>query len=126
MSQCCDRCGKGSLRGKKIARIRQELNSRSPKVFKANLHPFKAMVSGRKKKLTLCTKCLRRVKKEQEEQRTKEAALKVKAEEKKKKKITKSKKRLRKVKISRKEARAKRQEKKEAQEKKRGRKTKSS
>lgn len=61
----CDRCYKGNLRGKQIARARQGLNYRSSKLFKPNLHVFRALVNGRKVRLRLCTKCLRIVKKEQ-------------------------------------------------------------
>ena len=121
MASRCDRCGKGLLRGKKIARARQGLNYRSPKIFRPNLHSFKLVVNGRRKKLALCTKCLRRVKKEQEELKKKEAALRAKIEAKKKqlrkKKIDKPKKTEKKPKTSRKEARRIRKKKKEAKEK---------
>lgn len=124
MAGRCDRCQKGSLRGKKIARARQDLNYRSPKIFRPNLHSFKVIIGGRKKKLTLCTKCLRRVKKEQEELRKRQEALKAKTEVKKvkKKKITKPKRVEKKVKPSRKEAREKRKKKERQKEKKKGKK----
>ena len=61
----CDRCGKGSLRGKKVTRARQELTYRSPKISRPNLHSFKGILKGKKGKWRLCTKCLRIVKKEQ-------------------------------------------------------------
>lgn len=61
----CDRCGKGSLRGKKVTRARQGLTYRSPKISKPNLHPFKGVLKGKKGQWRLCTKCLRITKKEQ-------------------------------------------------------------
>ncbi|HUW21625.1 MAG TPA: L28 family ribosomal protein [Candidatus Bathyarchaeia archaeon] len=124
----CQHCGKGSLYGKKIARARQGLNYRSPKVFKVNLHSLKIEVNGRKKKLTLCTKCLRKVKKDWQERKKKQELLKTRAEVKKKpskgrsssgrKGVGKLKKTVKKERVSRKEAREKRKKEKEEKEKK--------
>lgn len=116
MAKRCDHCGKGTLRGSKIARARQGLNYRSPRIFKPNLHSFKLRVGTRKKKLTLCTKCLRRVKAKQAELRKKEEGLRLAKEagKVKKKRVKKEKKVEKKKRPSRKEARKKRvKEKKE-------------
>jgi large subunit ribosomal protein L28 len=119
MASRCDRCGKGILRGKKIAAARQGLNYRSPRIFRPNLQTLKIIVNGRKKKLTLCTKCLRRVKKEQEELRKRQEELKARLEAKrvKKKKIEKPKKLTKKKRLPRKQAREKRKEEKKEKEK---------
>lgn len=63
MSYTCDRCQKSSLRGNKIGRARQQLNYRTPKISKPNLHAFNGILNGGKGKWRLCTKCLRIVKK---------------------------------------------------------------
>lgn len=65
MATQCDRCQKGILRGKQIARARQGLNYRSSRVFRPNLHVFRILINRRKIKLHLCTKCLRIVKAEE-------------------------------------------------------------
>lgn len=62
MSQICDNCGKGVMFGNKVARARQELLYRSPKVYKPNLHSAKILIDGKKVKLLLCTKCQRMLK----------------------------------------------------------------
>lgn len=77
----CDRCHKGNLHGNQIARARQGLNYRSSRLFRPNLHVFRALVNGRKVRMRLCTKCLRIVKKEQAElvKALQEARLKIQA-----------------------------------------------
>ena len=117
MTQICDRCGKRAQRGKQIARARQGLNYRSPKVFRVNLHSFSRVVNSRKEKLSLCTKCLRIVKKEQAEFKQKLMALKEAKEAPKKKNIEKPKKTVKKERVSRVEAREKRKKAKEEKEK---------
>ncbi|NMC36231.1 50S ribosomal protein L28 [Candidatus Beckwithbacteria bacterium] len=63
MSKVCQNCGKTVMRGNKVARARQELTYRAPKVFKPNLHTARIMQpDGSKIKMTLCTKCLRMMK----------------------------------------------------------------
>ncbi|MFC1790362.1 L28 family ribosomal protein [Patescibacteria group bacterium] len=106
MANRCDRCNKGILRGKKIARARQGLNYRSSKTFKPNLHSFKVIIKGRKKRQKFCTKCLRIVKREQAENSKKQEEIlaKQKLSQKKRKNIDKPKKVAKKPKVSRKEA----------------------
>lgn len=61
----CQNCGKGVMRGNKVAKARQELNYRSPRLFKPNLHVARVLQEdGTKKKMFYCTKCLRIVKRE--------------------------------------------------------------
>ena len=70
MSQICQNCGKGVIIGRKVTRARQELTYRAPKVFKPNLHTAKVLqADGSRLKMTLCTKCLRLVKKLAAEQK---------------------------------------------------------
>jgi len=63
MSQVCQITGKGVMRGNKVARARQQLLYRSPKVYKPNLHSVRVMTAdGTKKRVLLSTKALRMVK----------------------------------------------------------------
>jgi len=55
----CDYCNKGKMHGQKVSHAK----NRSKRVFKPNLHRARIMVDGVKEKLTLCTKCLRTLKK---------------------------------------------------------------
>jgi len=47
------------MHGQKVSHAK----NRSKRVFKPNLHRARIMVDGVKEKLTLCTKCLRTLKK---------------------------------------------------------------
>lgn len=72
MAYKCDLCGKG----KRITRIGKHHKGvaggkwkhrapKTPRVLKPNLHSFNGILNGKKGKWLLCTKCLRKVKKEQ-------------------------------------------------------------
>lgn len=69
MAMICDMCGKGQMIGKTHrhhpgvagARWKQRAQSHS-KVFKPNLHWARITLDHGKKRLRLCTKCLRRAK----------------------------------------------------------------
>ena len=63
MARVCQNCGKGVMTGSKVARARQELLYRSPKVFKPNLQVARILQpDGTKRKMLLCAKCVRMVK----------------------------------------------------------------
>jgi len=55
----CDRCGKGVLVGMNVSHSHVRTKKRS----QPNLHNFKLKTAGVTKRLRLCTKCLRAVKK---------------------------------------------------------------
>jgi len=55
----CDRCGKGVLVGMNVSHSHVRTKKRSH----PNLHNFKLKTAGVTKRLRLCTKCLRTVKK---------------------------------------------------------------
>ena len=125
MSLSCFKCHKGKQKGKKIARARQGLNYRSPKIFKPNLHPYRMIVNGRKQRVMLCTKCLRLVKGKVELQRKKAQELKLAAQvaAAKKKKIEKTKP-ARKAKVSPRQSRQTKKEAKAAKDRRTVEKTK--
>lgn len=52
----CQNCGKGIMRGHKVSHSKQ----RTKKIYKPNLHWTKIMG----KRMLLCTKCIKRLKKE--------------------------------------------------------------
>jgi ribosomal protein L28 len=61
----CQNCDKGLMRGNNVTRARQGLTYRSSKTYKPNLHSARILQDdGTKKRMTLCTKCLRKLKKE--------------------------------------------------------------
>ena len=77
MARICQNCGKGVMHGCQVARARQELTYRSPKVFKPNLHKARIkQVDGSKIKMLLCTKCLRMMKKYMAQQLSEQEAKK--------------------------------------------------
>jgi len=60
MSQkVCQYCGKGKMRGHKVSHAKQ----RTIRFSKPNLHWQKVVVKGVKKKLLLCTRCTKLLKK---------------------------------------------------------------
>jgi len=65
----CDRCGKGVLVGMNVSHSHVRTKKRSY----PNLHRFTVGVGGSKRRLRLCTKCLRIVKKQQAAVLTKKA-----------------------------------------------------
>ena len=56
----CEKCGKGVLRGHNVSHAK----NRTKKIWKPNLKTVKIKTGGVTRKMTLCVKCLRRVKKE--------------------------------------------------------------
>ncbi|MBI4033107.1 MAG: 50S ribosomal protein L28 [Candidatus Blackburnbacteria bacterium] len=66
MARICDRCGKGTLRGRQVSFS----GKRSPRIFRPNLHfawvvdlPAGRQGGGRRVRRRFCTKCLRIVRK---------------------------------------------------------------
>lgn len=60
MQYKCDVCGKGIKRGLNVSHAK----NRTHKVWKPNLKTVRVAFNGSTRKLRLCVKCLRRVKKE--------------------------------------------------------------
>jgi large subunit ribosomal protein L28 len=56
----CENCRKGSMYGHEVSHAK----NRSKRLFEPNLHTAKVMFEGRMKRVKLCTKCLRKMKKE--------------------------------------------------------------
>jgi len=72
MAYKCDRCGKGRLVLRQSRHHRgvaggqwKRRAQKTVKISKPNLHAFKGVLKGKKGRWRLCTKCLRRTKKEQ-------------------------------------------------------------
>jgi large subunit ribosomal protein L28 len=61
MSRICDVCGKKAMVGNNVSKS----NNRSKKRFMPNLQRVKVVVNGTRKRLKVCTKCIKsgRVKK---------------------------------------------------------------
>jgi len=55
MSKICDICGKKPQVGNNVSHA----NNRTKKVWYPNLQTVNAMVKGQRKKITVCTRCLR-------------------------------------------------------------------
>ena len=55
----CDNCGKGVMYGHNVSHAK----NRTRRLFKPNLHAARVVIDGIGKRLRLCTKCLRMVKK---------------------------------------------------------------
>lgn len=55
----CFNCGKGILYGNNVSHSKR----RTKRVFKPNLHDVRIIMGGNRKKVRLCTKCLRLYKK---------------------------------------------------------------
>ena len=67
----CYHCGKGVLYGRSHTHRRGvaggRWKKRAPKtrrIFEPNLQPVRIMVSGKEKRVKLCTKCLKRIRKD--------------------------------------------------------------
>lgn len=58
MALRCDYCGKGAMHGHNVSHSKR----RTKKIFKPNLHSARVYINGVNKKLRLCTKCLRSLK----------------------------------------------------------------
>ena len=55
----CELCGKHTVFGNKVKKIRTGLYSRTSKKIKPNLRHAKLTVNGRDKKVVACAHCLR-------------------------------------------------------------------
>ncbi len=51
----CANCGKGVMYGHNVSHAK----NRTRKIFKPNLHAARIFVNGNRRKIRLCTKCLR-------------------------------------------------------------------
>ncbi len=56
----CQNCGKGSMYGHKVSHAK----NRTKRLFKPNLHTTRVTMNGISKRAKLCTKCLRKIKRE--------------------------------------------------------------
>jgi large subunit ribosomal protein L28 len=55
----CENCGKGVMYGHAVSHAK----NRTRRLFKPNLHAARIVINGIGKRLRLCTKCLRKYKK---------------------------------------------------------------
>ncbi len=60
----CEICGKTSTFGNNVAHDRMYINRRSPRKIKPNLHTAHIDTPSGRKKVTVCTRCLRNLKKQ--------------------------------------------------------------
>lgn len=58
MGMKCANCGKGVMYGHNVSHAK----NRTRKIFKPNLHTARITIGGTSKRLRLCTKCLRMIK----------------------------------------------------------------
>ena len=56
----CDNCGKGVMYGHEVSHAK----NRTRRLFKPNLHSARIITDGIGKRVRLCTKCLRKLKKQ--------------------------------------------------------------
>lgn len=73
----CYHCGKKTVHGRSHTHHRGVAGGRwkkkapkTPRLFKANLQPVKIVENGKIKRVKLCTKCLKRIKKDIKEGKT--------------------------------------------------------
>ena len=59
----CEICGKTTVFGNKVAHNRMYIAGRTPKKIKPNLHRMTLETSEGKKRLTVCTRCMRSLRK---------------------------------------------------------------
>ena len=59
----CEICGKTSVFGNKVAHDRMYVNGRSPKKVKPNLQRMKLETPAGIKRITICTRCMRTLRK---------------------------------------------------------------
>jgi len=59
MAARCDICGKGPVFGNRVSHA----HNITKRQWKPNLHKVTAIVNGKKRRLRVCTKCLRKVQK---------------------------------------------------------------
>lgn len=55
MGMKCANCNKGVMYGHNVSHAK----NRTRKIFKPNLHSARILINGNRRKLKLCTKCLR-------------------------------------------------------------------
>lgn len=55
MGMKCENCGKGVMYGHNVSHAK----NRTRKIFKPNLHIARVLIGRNRKKMKLCTKCLR-------------------------------------------------------------------
>ncbi len=60
----CELCGKTSVFGNKVAHDRMYVNARNPKKVKPNLQRMKLTQNGVTRRATVCTRCMRNLKKQ--------------------------------------------------------------
>ncbi|MEK7450946.1 MAG: 50S ribosomal protein L28 [Patescibacteria group bacterium] len=58
MARVCDNCKKGIMYGNNVSHAK----NRTKRIFAPNLHVARIVVDGIKKKMRLCTKCVRMLK----------------------------------------------------------------
>lgn len=63
MAMRCDICGKRRVIGRKVSHS----GVKTRRIFKPNIHTAWVIKNGRRIRMRLCTKCLRRIRKEQKE-----------------------------------------------------------
>ncbi|MEO0152006.1 MAG: 50S ribosomal protein L28 [candidate division WOR-3 bacterium] len=57
MARKCEVCGKGVIFGNRVSHS----NKKSSRKFKPNLHKVTAIIDGSKRRVKVCTKCLRKL-----------------------------------------------------------------
>lgn len=55
MAKRCDLCGKGTRSGNNVSHA----NNRTKRTFKANVHRVRAVVDGARRRIRVCTSCLK-------------------------------------------------------------------
>lgn len=69
MAMKCFNCNKGVMYGHRVSHAKNRTN----RLFKPNLHYAKIAIAGGNKRVRLCTKCLRRAKKEMQKEQVKQS-----------------------------------------------------
>lgn len=62
----CEICGKTTVFGNKVAHDRMYVNGRRPKKIRPNLHTVHLETPSGRKKMTVCTRCMRTLRKKQQ------------------------------------------------------------
>lgn len=62
----CEICGKTTVFGNKVAHNRMYIAGRAPKKIKPNLHSMTLETPAGKKRLTVCTRCMRTLRKQRQ------------------------------------------------------------
>lgn len=60
----CEICGKTTVFGKKVAHDRMYINGRTPKKIKPNLHRMNVPTQEGVKRMLVCTRCMRTLRKQ--------------------------------------------------------------